>query len=52
MSPTRSSALDHAYGKGTPFALLVEEEAMLLDPETFDLAQRVDSVLADRKSVV
>ena len=46
MSPTRSSALDHAYGKGTPFALLVEEEAMLLDPETFDLAQRVDSVLA------
>lgn len=46
MSPGRSSALDHAFGKAAPFALAVVEEAMLLDPETFDLAQRVDSVLA------
>jgi carboxylate-amine ligase len=46
VSPIRSSALDHAFGTGKPFALTVEEEAMLLDPETFDLAQRVDSVLA------
>lgn len=46
MSPAQSSALTHAFGSGAPFALTVEEEAMLLDPETFDLASRVDSVLA------
>ena len=46
MSPTVSSALEHTFGVATPFALTIEEEAMLLDPETFDLAQRVDSMLA------
>jgi carboxylate-amine ligase len=46
VSQARSSALDHAFGKAAPYALTIAEEAMLLDPETFDLAQRVDSMLA------
>ncbi len=46
MATGKSSALDHAFGKAAPFALTIAEEAMLLDPETFDLAQRVDSMLA------
>ena len=46
MSPAGSSAIDHAFGRAAPYALTIEEEAMLLDPETFDLAQRVDSMLA------
>lgn len=46
MSPSGSSALEHMFGRAAPYALTIEEEAMLLDPETFDLAQRVDSVLA------
>ena len=40
------SVLDHAFGTGDPYTLGVEEEYMLLDPETFDLVQHVDSVLA------
>jgi carboxylate-amine ligase len=40
------SVLDHAFGTGEPFTLGVEEEYMLLDPETFDLVQHVDTVLA------
>src|SRR5437879_4890884 len=40
------SVLDHAFGKSDPFTLGVEEEYMLLDPETFDLVQHVDTVLA------
>jgi glutamate---cysteine ligase / carboxylate-amine ligase len=40
------SVLDHAYGKGDPYTLGVEEEYMLLDAETFDLVQHVDTVLA------
>ena len=40
------SVLDHAYGKGDPYTLGVEEEYMLLDGETFDLVQHVDTVLA------
>jgi glutamate---cysteine ligase / carboxylate-amine ligase len=40
------SVLDHAYGKGEPYTLGVEEEYMLLDAETFDLVQHVDTVLA------
>jgi carboxylate-amine ligase len=40
------SVLDHAFGKGDPFTLGVEEEYMLLDAETFDLVQHVDTVLA------
>src|SRR5439155_3974345 len=40
------SVLDHAFGKGEPYTLGVEEEYMLLDDETFDLVQHVETVLA------
>ena len=40
------SVLDHRYGKSDPFTLGVEEEYMLLDPETFDLVQHIDTVLS------
>ena len=41
-----SSVLDHAYGSSAAYTLGVEEEYMLLDPETWDLVQHIDSVLA------
>ena len=41
-----ASVLEHAFGKGDPYTLGVEEEYMLLDPETWDLVQHIDSVLA------
>jgi carboxylate-amine ligase len=44
---TGGSVLDHAYGKSDPYTLGVEEEYMLLDGETFDLVQHIDTVLAD-----
>src|SRR5438309_9631449 len=40
------SVLDHAFGKGDLYTLGVEEEYMLLDEDTFDLVQHVDTVLA------
>ena len=40
------SVLDHSFGKGDPYTLGVEEEYMLLDTETFDLVQHIDTVLA------
>src|SRR6059058_5713763 len=40
------SVLDHAFGESDPYTLGVEEEYMLLDGETFDLVQHVDTVLA------
>jgi glutamate---cysteine ligase / carboxylate-amine ligase len=40
------SVMDHKFGQGEAYTLGVEEEYMLLDPETFDLVQRVDTVLA------
>jgi carboxylate-amine ligase len=40
------SVLDHAFGKSDPYTLGVEEEYMLLDGETFDLVQHIDTVLA------
>src|SRR6266496_3883371 len=40
------SVLEHAFGKGDPYTLGVEEEYMLLDAETFDLVQHIDTVLA------
>jgi carboxylate-amine ligase len=41
------SVLDHAFGKGEgAYTLGVEEEYMLLDGETFDLVQHIDTVLA------
>ena len=39
------SVLDHRFGSSPPFTLGVEEEYMLLDPQTFDLVQHVDTVL-------
>ena len=41
-----SSVLDHRFGSSAPFTLGVEEEYMLLDPQTWDLVQHIDSVLA------
>jgi glutamate---cysteine ligase / carboxylate-amine ligase len=40
------SVLDHKFGASEPYTLGVEEEYMLLDPETFDLVQHIDTVLA------
>src|ERR1041384_5182773 len=39
------SVLDHSFGKSDPYTLGVEEEYMLLDGETFDLVQHIDTVL-------
>ncbi|HZT52878.1 MAG TPA: hypothetical protein VE995_00690, partial [Gaiellaceae bacterium] len=44
--PPGGSVRDHAFGASDPFTLGVEEEYMLLDGETFDLVQHVDTVLA------
>jgi carboxylate-amine ligase len=44
--PEGGSVLDHAFGKSDPYTLGVEEEYMLLDGETFDLVQHIDTVLA------
>jgi len=41
------SVLDHKFGQGDPYTLGVEEEYMLLDGDTLDLAQHIDTVLAD-----
>jgi glutamate---cysteine ligase / carboxylate-amine ligase len=40
------SVLEHKFGAGDPYTLGVEEEYMLLDGETFDLVQHIDTVLA------
>ncbi|MGZ8694660.1 MAG: carboxylate-amine ligase [Gaiellaceae bacterium] len=45
-----ASVVEHAFGEGEPFTLGVEEEYMLLDPETFDLVPRVGAVLADTRA--
>jgi carboxylate-amine ligase len=36
----------HAFGKGDPYTLGVEEEYMLLDGKTLDLVQHIDTFLA------
>ncbi len=41
-----TSVLEHRFGRSAPYTLGVEEEYMLLDPETWDLVQHIDSVLA------
>jgi carboxylate-amine ligase len=38
--------LDHAFGQSDAYTLGVEEEYMLLDSETLDLVQHIDTVLA------
>ena len=40
------SVLDHRFGDGEPYTIGVEEEYMLLDAESFDLVQRIDTILA------
>jgi glutamate---cysteine ligase / carboxylate-amine ligase len=40
------SVHDHAFGTSDPYTLGVEEEYMLLDGETFDLVQHIETVLA------
>jgi glutamate---cysteine ligase / carboxylate-amine ligase len=40
------SVLDHNFGAGEPYTLGVEEEYMLLDGETLDLVQHIETVLA------
>ena len=40
------SVLDHKFGESDPYTMGVEEEYMLLDSETFDLVQHIDTVLA------
>ena len=39
------SVLDHKFGAGDPYTLGVEEEYQLLDPQTFDLVQHIDTML-------
>ena len=41
------SVLDHKFGSSDLYTLGAEEEYMLLDPETFDLVQHVDTVLTE-----
>jgi len=40
-----ASVLDHEFGASEPYTLGVEEEYMLLDPESFDLVQHIEMVL-------
>src|SRR5213594_4229875 len=40
------SVLDHAFGASDPYTLGVEEEYMLLDRDSFDLVQHIDTFLA------
>jgi glutamate---cysteine ligase / carboxylate-amine ligase len=41
----RSSVAEHRFGSSEPYTLGLEEEYMLLDPETFALVQRADTIL-------
>jgi carboxylate-amine ligase len=46
VSEHQASVLDHRFGAGDPYTVGVEEEFMLLDPETWDLVQHIEAVLA------
>ena len=43
------SVLEHKFGDSEPYTLGVEEEYMLLDCDTFDLVQHIDTVLSAAK---
>jgi carboxylate-amine ligase len=43
---TAVSVLDHRFGAGPPYTVGIEEEYMLLDPETFDLVPAAEAFLA------
>jgi carboxylate-amine ligase len=45
-SEPAGSVLDHKFGAGDPYTLGVEEEYQLLDSETFDLVQHIETMLA------
>ena len=45
-SEPAGSVLDHTFGAGDPYTLGVEEEYQLLDAETFDLVQHIETMLA------
>ena len=40
-----ASVVDHKFGTGDAYTLGVEEEYMLLDPQSFDLVQHIETVL-------
>ncbi len=40
-----AGVFDHKFGASEPYTLGVEEEYMLLDPESFDLVQHIEMVL-------
>lgn len=40
-----ASVLDHRFGTGDPYTIGVEEEYQLLDAETFDLVQHIETML-------
>jgi glutamate---cysteine ligase / carboxylate-amine ligase len=40
-----ADVLDHRFGTGAPFTVGIEEEYMLLDPRSFDLAPGAESIL-------
>jgi carboxylate-amine ligase len=44
-SATPLDVRDHRFGAGRPFTVGVEEEYMLLDPESLDLVPRVERIL-------
>jgi carboxylate-amine ligase len=44
--PFEASVLDHCFGSSEPYTLGVEEEYMLLDADSLDLVQHIDTVLA------
>jgi glutamate---cysteine ligase / carboxylate-amine ligase len=46
VSADGASVLDHRFGAGDPYTIGIEEEFMLLDPETWDLVQHIEAVLA------
>jgi carboxylate-amine ligase len=46
VSVDSASVLDHRFGAGDPYTIGIEEEFMLLDPETWDLVQHIEAVLA------
>ena len=41
--------LDHRFGSGEPFTVGVEEEYMLLDPQTLDLVHRAERILRSER---
>jgi carboxylate-amine ligase len=51
MTPRAASSVDvHRFGSSAPYTVGVEEEFMLIDPETLDLVQRADAVLDSLES--